>query len=270
MLLAGSNVPLDPLPPVRLLSPNGLLGASAEEIQVDHRKALSIERLGADHADTATGRASSSKVMSRDSKRSTRPLSGGPFDTLTCCPTVGASGNPSEPVSWRHASSVATSLICCTSSDAHRCPAKCKRYRRRLFRNSFHPSAVLSYSACQSASERKPLATSRTRHVPPERASTSHPYATGLPAAPLPMCTNRVGGSHTVTWPREVPMPGPKSSSNAPPARSSTFVGTNHPVMPCPVAIACHTCSGVPETSISCSTVRSLLMRPPAWFPPVG
>src|SRR5437764_2192489 len=53
---SGVECPLDPLPPGRLLSPNGLLGASAEEIQVDHRKPLSIERLGADHADTATGR----------------------------------------------------------------------------------------------------------------------------------------------------------------------------------------------------------------------
>ena len=38
--------------------------------------------------------------MSRDWNRSTRPLSAGPFDTLTCCPTVGPSGSPSEPVSW--------------------------------------------------------------------------------------------------------------------------------------------------------------------------
>src|SRR5882762_9261515 len=52
----GAERPFDPLPPGRLLSPNGLLGASAEEIQIDHRKPLFIERFGADHADTATGR----------------------------------------------------------------------------------------------------------------------------------------------------------------------------------------------------------------------
>jgi hypothetical protein len=54
--------------------------------------------------------ASTSNVMRPDAKRSTRPASGGPCDTLTCCPTLGASGRPSEVVSARQASAGVSSV----------------------------------------------------------------------------------------------------------------------------------------------------------------
>lgn len=46
-------------------------------------------------------------------------------------------------------------------------------------------------------------------------------------------------------------MPEPKSSDIAPPVSRSTSAGTNHELMPGPEAIASHTSSGVPGTSIS-------------------
>src|SRR5688572_6711269 len=49
---------------------------------------------------------------------------------------------------------------------------------------------------------------------------------------------------------------GPKSKWIAPPICSSILVLVNQAVLPDPVAIACHTCSGVPFTINSISTQR--------------
>src|SRR5262245_17124970 len=94
-------------------------------------------------------------------------------------------------------------------------------------------------------------------HVPPFFASTVHSVATGGPPCihVLSSATKRCGGSHTVTVALDT-MPPPKSHASAPPTRPSTFAGTNHDEMPGPVAIACHTCSGVPGTSTSTWTLR--------------
>ena len=43
----------------------------------------------------------------------------------------------------------------------------------------------------------------------------------------------------------------PNEAVATPPSRSSTVCGTNQDEMPGPVAMACHTCSGVPGTSTS-------------------
>ncbi|MCC6427653.1 MAG: hypothetical protein IT435_12640 [Phycisphaerales bacterium] len=51
-------------------------------------------------------------------------------------------------------------------------------------------------------------------------------------------------------------IPGPKVHTTCPPWRSSLRVGTNHEVMPGPLAIARQTSSGVPGTSISTCTDR--------------
>src|SRR3954447_4782164 len=48
------------------------------------------------------------------------------------------------------------------------------------------------------------------------------------------------------------------SNRTHPPTRSSTEAGTNHVSMPGPVAIASHTCSGVPGTSIRFSICRCM------------
>ena len=68
--------------------------------------------------------------------------------------------------------------------------------------------------------------------------------------------TTRRGGSQAVTTADES-MPGPQWSVTAPPSRGSTSAGVNQAVMPGPVAIACHTCSGVPGTSASDVTDRT-------------
>jgi hypothetical protein len=51
-------------------------------------------------------------------------------------------------------------------------------------------------------------------------------------------------------------MPGPKFITIDPFARGSSSAGTNHAVSPGPVAIACHTSSGVPGTSVSAAMKR--------------
>ena len=73
-----------------------------------------------------------------------------------------------------------------------------------------------------------------------------------------------VGGRIDNEAPRRLPnsdrpdasIPGPKFETALPPTRSSTSLGTNHEEIPGPVAIACHTCSGVPGTSTSAWTQR--------------
>jgi len=59
----------------------------------------------------------------------------------------------------------------------------------------------------------------------------------------------------TVTVPDELPS-APKSKRRAPPTRSSMVARVNQASLPCPVAIACQTCSGVPGTRNSISTQR--------------
>ena len=72
---------------------------------------------------------------------------------------------------------------------------------------------------------------------------------------------NRCGGFHSVTSPDELPA-GPKSNRSAPPTRSSIVALVNQVALPGPVAMACHTCSGVPGARNSISTQR----LPPSSF----
>src|SRR3954468_4067544 len=100
--------------------------------------------------------------------------------------------------------------------------------------------------------------------MPPPRASTLHSSAMGgEPPQPSPCAANVRGGSHVVTTERDS-MPGPKFNVTATgfPSRCSNSVGTNQDEIPGPVAMACHTSSGVPGTSTSTWTQR----RPEASF----
>ena len=98
--------------------------------------------------------------------------------------------------------------------------------------------------------------TSRTMHVPPSRASTSHSKARPSPPS-TPSNTTRRGGSQAATRPGTcISGPGPNDTTAAPPSRSSTVWGTYHDEIPGPVAMARHTSSGVPGTSTSASSVR--------------
>src|ERR1700729_154831 len=101
--------------------------------------------------------------------------------------------------------------------------------------------------------------------MPPPRASTLHSSAmTGEPGAqPGASAANLRGGSQAVTAELDS-MPGPKFNFTATgfPSTSSNSVGTNQDEIPGPVAIACHTSSGVPGTSTSTCTDR----RPDASF----
>jgi hypothetical protein len=79
------------------------------------------------------------------------------------------------------------------------------------------------------------------------------------------------GGSHEVTVEVDS-IPGPKDAVILPPTFSSIWHGTNHEETPCPVAIACQTCSGVPGTIVSETTERrpdgsifTLIMIPLLW-----
>src|SRR5262245_7449873 len=90
--------------------------------------------------------------------------------------------------------------------------------------------------------------------VPPLRASTVHSLAT-VPGPSWDSAMKLRGGSHFLIVATES-MPGPKLLVAVPPTRSSLVLGTNHDEMPGPVAMAAHTCSGVPGTSTSASTDR--------------
>src|ERR1700710_2309999 len=78
-----------------------------------------------------------------------------------------------------------------------------------------------------------------------------------------PMAANIRGGSQAVTAARGA-MPGPKLevTTTGFPSLSSNSVDTNQDEMPGPVAMACHTSSGVPGTTTSALTER----RPEASF----
>src|SRR5829696_6854769 len=80
---------------------------------------------------------------------------------------------------------------------------------------------------------------------------------------PPDSAANIRGGSQAVTTAR-LSMPGPKFIFTATgfPSRSSNSVGRNQDEIPGPVAMACHTSSGVPGTSTSTWTER----RPDASF----
>src|SRR5580704_11125354 len=69
---------------------------------------------------------------------------------------------------------------------------------------------------------------------------------------PLDSAANMRGGSQAVKTARDS-MPGPKFIFTATgfPSLSSNSVGTNQDEIPCPVAMACQTSSGVPGTSTS-------------------
>src|SRR5262247_1952976 len=90
--------------------------------------------------------------------------------------------------------------------------------------------------------------------VPPARASTVHSVAT-VPGPSSVSATKLLGGFHDLIVPTDS-MPGPKLLVVLPPAHSPLVLGTNQDDMPCPVAIAAQTSSGVPGTSTSASTDR--------------
>src|SRR5918993_3886885 len=99
----------------------------------------------------------------------------------------------------------------------------------------------------------------RTTQMPPPRASMLHSFAMGGEPGTQPSdwAAHFRGGSQAVTTERDS-MPGPKFNFTATgfPSRSSNSVGTNQDEIPGPVAMACHTSSGVPGTSISTWTER--------------
>lgn len=147
------------------------------------------------------------------------------------------------------------------------------QYNRRLSRAFLMPSVSCSISRSHTAPVPNPLITMRTTHVPPENASTRHSVANVAAGAPSARhrtspVANLRGGSHAVTFPESF-LPEPISKANVPPTRSSTVVGCSQALMPGPVAIASHTCSGVPVTSTSRLITRessSAVMRsPPGW-----
>ena len=84
-----------------------------------------------------------------------------------------------------------------------------------------------SSSSSQAAPLPKPLTTSRSTHVSPERDRTSHSLASRLGSAPggcqSVVCSKRCGGPQPVTSPAYC-MPEPMSNENVP-ACSSTSVG---------------------------------------------
>src|SRR5262249_25242486 len=90
--------------------------------------------------------------------------------------------------------------------------------------------------------------------VPPARASTVHSLAT-VPGSSCVSKTKLLGGFHDLIVPTDS-MPGPKSFVVLPPTLSSLVLGTNQDDIPCPVAMAAQTSSGVPGTSTSASTDR--------------
>src|SRR5262245_53162814 len=90
--------------------------------------------------------------------------------------------------------------------------------------------------------------------VPPARASTVHSVAT-VPGSSCVPATKLLGGSHDLIVPTDS-MAEPKLFIVLPPTLSSLLLGTNQDDMPCPVAIAAQTSSGVPGTSTSASTDR--------------
>src|SRR5262245_25626211 len=90
--------------------------------------------------------------------------------------------------------------------------------------------------------------------VPPARASTVHSVAT-VPGSSSVSATKLLGGFHDLIVPTDS-MPGPKLFIVLPPIVSSLALGTNQDDIPCPVAIAAQTSSGVPGTSTSASTDR--------------
>src|SRR5499426_3420823 len=85
--------------------------------------------------------------------------------------------------------------------------------------------------------------------VPPARASTVHSVAT-VPGPSSVSATKLLGGFHDLMVPTDS-MPGPKLFIVLPPTRSSLVLGTNHEDIPCPVAIAAQTSSGVPNFNFS-------------------
>src|SRR5262247_1334940 len=90
--------------------------------------------------------------------------------------------------------------------------------------------------------------------VPPVRASTVHSLAT-VPGPSSVSATKLLGGFQDLIVPTDS-IPGPKLFIILPPTLSSLVLGTNHDDMPCPVAIAAQTSSGVPGSSTSTSTDR--------------
>src|SRR5262245_2177181 len=123
------------------------------------------------------------------------------------------------------------------------------------------PSSCLSQSSVLA--ER--LFTTRTTQTPPARASTLNSVASGGEPGTQPSASlaNSRGGSQAVTTERDS-MPGPKVNVTATgfPPCSSNSAGTNQAEIPCAVAMACHTSSGVPGTSTSTWMER----RPEASF----
>src|SRR5215470_281846 len=90
--------------------------------------------------------------------------------------------------------------------------------------------------------------------VPPARDSTVHSVAT-VPGPSSVSATKLLGGFHDLMVATDS-MPGPKLFIVLPPTLSSLVLGTNQDDMPCPVAIAAQTSSGVPGTSTSAWTDR--------------
>src|SRR6516165_4752970 len=126
------------------------------------------------------------------------------------------------------------------------------------------PDSVPSSWLSQSSVLAKRLCTTRTKQMPPPRASTLHSSAMGgEPPQPSPCAANIRGGSQAVMAERDS-MPGPKFNFTATgfPPCSSNSAGTNQAEIPGPVAMACQTSSGVPGTSTSTWTER----RPEASF----
>src|SRR5262249_46346179 len=123
------------------------------------------------------------------------------------------------------------------------------------------PSSCLSQSSVLA----KRLFTTRTTQTPPARASTVNSVAIGGEpgAQPSASLANTRGGSQTVTTECDT-MPGPKVKFAATgfPSFSSNSAGTNQAEIPCALAMACQTSSGVPGTSTSTWIER----RPDASF----
>src|SRR5262249_31090130 len=71
---------------------------------------------------------------------------------------------------------------------------------------------------------------------------------------PSDSAANLRGGSQAVIFATES-MPGMKVLVIEPPTLASIVVGTNHAETPGPVAMAAHTCSGVPGTATSTCTL---------------
>src|SRR5260370_14102488 len=98
------------------------------------------------------------------------------------------------------------------------------------------------------------LCTTRTTQTPPARASTLNSVAIGGEPGNQPSASlaNIRGGSQAGPTERDS-MPGPKFNVTATgfPSRSSNSAGQNQDEIPCPVAMACQTSSGVPGTSTS-------------------